>query len=213
MTILYERYRPATLDQVVGQDIAVAKIRRLLANGWGGRAWWIGGNSGTGKTTLARIIAAQGADDLFTMEYDSGDAIKTADMESIEGAMHFCAGGKGGRAFIINEAHGLPRSAVRLFLGILERIPRHVCFVFTTTKSGQKKLFDDNIDAHPLLSRCTVLELEYLNLPQVFAEHCKRIAEVEGLDGKPVGEYIRLAQQCRSNCREMLMRIEAGNML
>lgn len=33
------------------------------------------------------------------------------------------------------------------------------------------------------------------------------------LDGKPLGEYIRLAQKCKSNCREMLMKIEAGEML
>lgn len=213
MTLLYEKHKPATLEEVVGQEKAVATIKRLLSKGWGGRAWWISGASGTGKSTLARIIAGHGADELFTMEYDTPDTIKQADMEHLQQDMHYCAGGKGGRAYIINEAHGLWKMQIRQFLGILERIPKHVCFVFTTTAEGQKALFGQQIDAHPLLSRCTVLELEYLNLFQVFAEHCKKIAVAEKLDGQGLGEYVRLAQRCKSNCREMLMKIEAGEML
>ena len=79
-----------------------------------------------------------GADDWFIEEHDSGDAMTTAEMGRIEDAMQFMAPGKGGRAFIINEAHGLMRQIIRRFLGVLERIPKHVCFVFTTTKLGQK---------------------------------------------------------------------------
>ena len=58
---LYERERPASLDEIVGQSEAVAKIKRLVDQHWGGRAWWISGASGTGKTTLARILAQMGA--------------------------------------------------------------------------------------------------------------------------------------------------------
>jgi len=66
---LYEKYRPKKLGGVLGQSKAVKKIERLLERGWGGRAYWISGASGTGKTTLARIIAAHGADDWFIDEY------------------------------------------------------------------------------------------------------------------------------------------------
>ena len=58
-TTLFEKYRPKTFDEVLGQDKAIHKIELLLARGWGGRAWWISGASGAGKTTLARIIAGQ----------------------------------------------------------------------------------------------------------------------------------------------------------
>ena len=56
---LYETSRPATFDAVVGQERAV-KVRSRLS--LGGRAFWITGSSGTGKTTLARIIAGQVAE-------------------------------------------------------------------------------------------------------------------------------------------------------
>jgi len=210
---LFEKYRPVTLEDVKGQEQAVKQIRQVLERDWGSRAWWVSGLSGTGKTTLGRIIAGMGADDWFIEEHDSGDAMTTAEMDRIEDAMRFMAPGKGGRAFIINEAHGLRRDIIRRFLGVLERIPKHVCFVFTTTKLGQKGLFDAQIDAHPLLSRCTQLALNDQGLIEVFAAHCKDIAIKENLDGRPMAEYIRLAQRCKSNCREMLMKIEAGEML
>lgn len=210
---LYEKYRPSTFDDVLGQDRAVKKIKLLLDRGWGGRAWWISGASGTGKTTLARIIAAQGADDLYVQEFDSADAMSVSAIDQFEQNMCYFAPGKGGRAYIINEAHGLRKPIIRRLLGLLERIPRHVCIVFTTTKTGESSLFDDQIDAHPLLSRCVKIELTNQGLAKAFAEHCRQIAENENLNGKPLQSYIKLAQNCKNNCRQMLMAIETGDML
>ncbi len=49
---LYEKYRPDSLDGVLGQDRAVTRIGRMMDGGIGGRAFWLSGASGTGKTTL-----------------------------------------------------------------------------------------------------------------------------------------------------------------
>jgi DNA polymerase-3 subunit gamma/tau len=212
-TTLFEKYRPTTFHEVLGQDKAIQKVRLLLARGWGGRAWWISGASGTGKTTIAKIIAEQGADDFYVTEYDSADAMSVSEFDRLEQDMTYFAPGKGGRAYIINESHGLRKPIIRRLLGLLERIPNHVCIIFTTTKTGESSLFDDQIDAHPLLSRCAKIELTNQGLAKVFAEHCQQVATKENLNGKPLQSYIKLAQNCKNNCRQMFMAIEAGDML
>ncbi len=120
---LYEKYRPKTLDDVIGQDKAVKTISRLIQNGAGGRCFWISGISGSGKTTLARIIADSIADDLYVQEFDCADQLSVSALDKIESDMHYRAFGKGGKAIIINEAHGLRKASIRRLLGLLERIP------------------------------------------------------------------------------------------
>lgn len=210
---LFEKYRPRTLDDVVGQDKAVAVVRSLLSRGVGGRALWLSGPSGTGKTTLARIIAAEVADDWMIREYDSADALTASEVDDIDRSAQLCAPGKGGRAFIINEAHGLRESVIRKLLGFLERIPGHVCIIFTTTKEGQDALFGDTIDASPLLSRCIRVPLTNQGLAQAFAARVHDAASAEGLNGQPIAAYVKLAQKCKNNARAMFMEIESGCMI
>lgn len=215
MAKLFEKYRPASWSAVIGQKKSVELVRRLKKKGLGGRAFWISGASGTGKTTIARLIAREVADDLFVREFDSAEGFNAEVYEDIEKSMYLYGGGKKhGRVYIINEAHGLRVWMIRRLLGLLERIPDHVVFIFTTTKAGQAGLFEAQIDAGPLLSRCIYLSLKSDKaLARSFATLCKRIAVKEGMDGKKLSEYIQLAIDLKNNCRAMLQAIDAGRML
>lgn len=213
MKSLFETHRPKTLDAVIGQPKAVKTIKRLLERGIGSRSVWISGASGTGKTTLARIIASSIADDLYITEYDSADCLSVSEIDKIESEMSYFAFGGRGKCWIINEAHGLRKQSIRKLLGLLERIPKNVCIIFTTTREGEAGLFDDQIDCGALLSRCFRITLTNQALARPFAEHCRNIATAENLNGKPIESYIRLAQRCKNNCRQMLMEIESGVML
>jgi DNA polymerase III gamma/tau subunit len=70
--MLFERFRPQCWNDVVGQEKIVAKIMALKDRGTlGGRAFMVTGKSGHGKTTIARLIAAEIAEDYCINEFDA----------------------------------------------------------------------------------------------------------------------------------------------
>lgn len=208
---LHEQYRPKQWSEVVAQDKAINQIEILKKRGLSGRSYWISGQSGTGKTTIAKLLASEIASDECINEIDAGECT-IAKLREIETDMNYYGFGKAGRAYIINESHGLRKDAIRQLLVLLERLPKHVMIIFTTTSENQENLFEDNLDANPLLSRCTEIALSRRDLAKPFAERARTIAQGESLDGQPIEKYIKLAQNCRNNMRMMLQQIESGIM-
>src|SRR5271157_5265150 len=109
---LFEKYRPTSFSDVIGQDKAVRSVDLLRKRGFGGRAIWLSGPSGTGKTTIARLIASEVADDFTTLEMDS-TGLTVKDLELLEDKINHRCLGKGGWAIILNEAHGLTKAVIR----------------------------------------------------------------------------------------------------
>ena len=209
---LPEKYRPQTWGEVVGQDAAIADLDaiRERCGSLGGHAYWIAGGTGTGKTTIARLIAGEVAESpIWVTEMDASDL--TADwLREVRHTMQLRAG----QAYIVNEAHGLNRATARKLLSVLEPpggLSRLVVWVFTTTDTGQESLFDGCDDAGPLLSRCEELYLQPARAE--FAAHARDIAGREQLDGQPPAAYEALYDECEGNLRRMLAEIGKGRML
>lgn len=207
-----EKYRPKDFDSVIGQDKVISLLKVMAdKNDFGGRSFWITGNSGTGKSTIAALIAACLASKFTTFE-TTGRELTVSDLKRYSDYWRSKAITGDGWALIVNESHGLSRPVIEVLLNILEKLPDHVVIIFTTTNDGND-LFEEQLDSGPFASRCIALRLASRNLCEPFAAKAKEIAQLEGLDGKPIEEYIKLMKTCRNNLRQAYREIESGVML
>ena len=212
MKSLFQLYRPKTWEHFVGHEKVKACVMRMLSRGSiGGRAFWITGASGTGKTTLANLIATEVSDEENIIEVDAGE-LTPKGIDDLERMLRCRAiGEKSGRAVTVSESHGLRQDTIRKLLVVLERIPAHVTWLFSTTDVGNGKLFKD--DAHPLLSRCVNFELKVEDYGSDMIKRVMEIATIEELGGATHEEFVKLAADCKFNCRAMLTEIEKGTMM
>lgn len=216
--MLYQAYRPTKWTEFVGNPKAIETVRRIIsAPRFDRGAFWIdasgANNSGVGKTTLAKLIAGELADDFFTTEYQ-GAKVNKSTVEDMDRSARLTtwSADKPFRVFIVNEAHAITQGAVDLFLDFLEGLPRHCVVIFTTTRRADVDLFGDS-DTGAFGSRCHRITLSNQGLAPLFAERAREIAQAENLDGRPIASYVRLVQECKNNFRAVLQRIESGVML
>ena len=217
MKPLYEQWRPSTFADVAGQDEVIRKIQTLARRGLVGRVFWITAHSGQGKTTIARLIAKDIADDYAVIEVDAQDLTMDR-LRDFERMCQFRPIGKGCHVFIVNEAHTLSKRVVDRLKTTLElsHVQANSTWVFTTTinEQAQRQLFDEDKTGGPFLSRAIELILNHgPELELAFAIRARKIAQSEQLDGKALEDYVDLVRDCRCNMRKVLQRIESGDML
>jgi len=209
---LYEKYRPTDFDSFIGQDKVKQQIKHLLnRQQWDRDALWIQGPSGTGKTTLAWIIARQVAGDDFNITELDGDKCSVQAVRDLEVNFGLSTMFGNWKVVIVNEAHAMTARAVQAWLTLLERLPANRLVIFTTTEPLQEDLFGNF--SGPFARRCKVFNFTNQGLCQAMAERAKEIAEAEGLDGLPIQRYVKLVQAYHNNMGRVLQEIDKGEML
>lgn len=132
---LYRKYRPAKFAEVIGQDQVVRVLSGALKLGNIAHAYLLAGSRGTGKTSVARILAQEletAPEDLYEIDGASNRGIdEIRALREAVGTMPFRSPRK---VYIIDEVHMLTRDAFNALLKTLEEPPTHVVFILATTE-------------------------------------------------------------------------------
>lgn len=215
MPALYETERPRSFSEMAGHRSAMRKLLCLdKTTGLAGQVYWITGESGTGKTTLAKIIASHVAESITTHEIDASKLTTEALDEWEHKASVPCL--FGGYAFIVNEAHTLSSRIVSRLQTVLEdtAVQDGSTWIFTTTNDGERKLFDTKFDACPFLSRAVSLKLELDDATKLaMAKRLRQIAEKHDVGGRPDADYLVLLEGAKWNMRMAIQKIATGEMM
>lgn len=151
---LYRKYRPETLDDMVGNEATIKSLKKEMENG--SHVFLMTGPAGCGKTTLARIMAKEvGAGPLSIHEINSAEnrGIDTA-REVMEQMRYNPSDGKA-LVWIFDECHQWLAPVQNAFLKALEDTPEHVYFFLCTT--DPQKLIA------PLKTRCSIINVKPLS--------------------------------------------------
>jgi DNA polymerase-3 subunit gamma/tau len=195
MTALYRKYRPQTFAEVVGQEAVVRTLTNAIEQGKVRQAYLFAGPRGTGKTSLARILAksvncqhgptAQPDDtchscvaisngtSLDVIEMDAASQRGIDDIREIRERVVLQPVEGRSKIYILDEAHQLTDAAWNALLKLIEEPPPHLLFVFCTTEL-QKVL-------PTVRSRCQTFVFQRPRLPDLIRK-LRRIADAEEID-------------------------------
>lgn len=184
MEALYRKYRPTTFSDVVGQEHIERTLRNAIENGKVSHAYLFCGPRGTGKTTMARILAkallcekgptaepdgtcaecediAQGTHpDVYELDAASRTGVENVREEIISRVGYAPTRGSW-KVYIIDEVHMLSPAAFNALLKTLEEPPDHVVFILCTT--DPQKVLDT------IQSRCQRFDFHRISLESIVA--------------------------------------------
>lgn len=171
---LYRKHRPKDFDGIIGQPEAVKVLSRFVKDGKVPHAVLFSGPSGTGKTTLARILRKKlGCSSHDYAEVNAADSRGIDSVRDIQNRMVLAPINGKCRVWCIDEAHRLTGDAQSALLKTLEDTPNHVWFILCTT------------DPHKLLptikTRCTEIKLKQMSFREVHILLCNVLAS-EGIE-------------------------------
>jgi DNA polymerase-3 subunit gamma/tau len=209
MTSLYRRHRPQTFADVVGQPAIVRTMSNAVSSGKVHHAYLFVGARGTGKTSVAKILARSlncvngptlepcgecesctaitNSTSLDVIEMDAASNNSVDDIRDLREKVGFAPTGEGSwKVYILDEAHMLSTQAWNAFLKTLEEPPPNTIFVLATTEAH--KVLPTIVD------RCHRFDFQRPSLEQITTV-LERIAEAEGIkaDGRALAMIARSA--------------------
>lgn len=169
----YRKYRPDTFGKVLGQDHIVSVLKSAIDGGTTVHAYLFAGSRGTGKTSVARILARElGTSDNDLYEIDAASNRGIDDVRVLKEAVQTLPFESKYKVYIVDEVHMLTKEAFNALLKTLEEPPKHVVFILATTELGKLP--------ETIISRCQVFNFKKPT-EQVLKDLVLDIAEAEGV--------------------------------
>ena len=202
--VLARKYRPASFDDLIGQDAMVRTLSNAFETGRIPQAWILTGVRGVGKTTTARILARalnyELPDGSITaptirmpaigvhcqaiiesrhvdvLEMDAASHNSVDDVRQINDAIRYAPASARYKVYILDEVHMLSGAAFNALLKTLEEPPPHAKFIFATTEIRKVPI--------TILSRCQRFDLRRVEADRL-VNHLEGIAAKESVIAEP----------------------------
>ncbi len=197
-TALYRKWRPSTFQEVRGQDAIVTTLKNQLKNNRVGHAYLFCGTRGTGKTTVAKILARavncqqpvdgspcnacpscqailSGAS-MNVVEIDAASNNGVDNIREIRDEVRYSPTEGKYRVYIIDEVHMLSLGAFNALLKTLEEPPAYVIFILATTEVHKIPV--------TVLSRCQRYDFKRITATTI-ANQLENLTKEEGISCEP----------------------------
>jgi DNA polymerase-3 subunit gamma/tau len=217
---LYRRHRPRTFAEVVGQEPVVRTLRNAVQSGNVHHAYLFVGSRGTGKTSMAKILAAclncengptiepcgvcdscvsiARATSLDVIEMDAASNNSVDDIRDLRESVAYAPVSGRRKVYILDEAHMLSTAAWNAFLKTLEEPPPNTVFVLATTEANKVPA--------TVVDRCHRFDFHRPTVEQI-ASVVRRAAEAESID-IPAAAVAALARSATGSFRDALGTLE-----